>query len=360
MSNEVMTARPLNPPLYYALQRLSGSVRVANAGVTAYPMTHTVVRNNRIVCDLEYTSGAEHYQINCPYCNDKKQRLWVNYLYGSLHPLTRDIIRDKLNCFNENCLRDFDRQQDFWARVESALRGHVSVFATVAEKPAEQGGLVYTPLPGVTAPINTLVDSEAGQYLRKRHYDLDVLASCYDVRVFVTPPENRPWLQGWIVIPITQEKMPVGWQARYPGDRNWKQEKIDKYFNLPGMRKQLMLYNIDNARQYRTVVVVEGATSTWRVGGPTVALFGKACSAQQRKLLLEWDSIVLMLDADDATAQKKMQELHASLSPHKPTCQVKLPTGKDPGVLSKSEDWRLIRQQAKQQRVPLWLERKVA
>lgn len=358
MSGYELITNPLNPLLYQALCQFDGGVIVANEGVRSYPNTRTTVRNNRVVCELSYTTGAEHYRINCPYCRDKRHRLWINYMYGTVSPLTRDVMRWQLFCYNEDCLKDYDLQQDFWTKLEDAFRGRAVSLAAVAEAPTQEAGLVYTPLPGYTVPVNTLPESEAGSYLRGRGYNLDTLAECYDIRVFVEPPEGKAWLRGWIVIPITQEKLPIGWQARYPGDKDWKQEKVKKFYNLPGMKKHLMLYNADNARRYRTVVVVEGATSAWKVGGPVVALFGKSCSPQQRTMLLEWDSIVLMLDADDASAQKKMQELYDTLSPHKPTCQVRLPQGLDPGKQAKEQNWKLIRQQAKQQGVPLWLDRR--
>ena len=149
-----------------------------------------------------------------------------------------------------------------------------------------------------------------------------------------------------IVIPIRMQRDLVGWQARYPADLDWKATGQRKYYNLPGMPKRLFLYNYDTARLYSVVVVVEGVTSVWRMGGPVVAIFGKSLSEQQRRMLLEWDLVVFMLDNDDESAQHKMIEMHADVSRHKPACMVILPDGTDPAQFNRRILWDLVKESA--------------
>ena len=92
-----------------------------------------------------------------------------------------------------------------------------------------------------------------------------------------------------------------GWQARYvdePADK-----AIPKYYNMPSMRKNELLYNFDRASRCPMVCLCEGVTDVWSVGPASVALFGKTLSQHQKLLIAStWKEgvVVVMLDGDDA------------------------------------------------------------
>ena len=66
-----------------------------------------------------------------------------------------------------------------------------------------------------------------------------------------------------------------GWQGRYIGN---PPKYVPKYFTMPTMKKTELLYNLDQARNFNSVVLVEGVTDVWKVGPASVAMFGKTLS----------------------------------------------------------------------------------
>lgn len=94
----------LNPVLYQRLVELFGSVKVANAGQSATPF-----------------SGGEQYRVCCPYCNDKRHRLYISHLYATSEH------RGLAYCHNEtHCLDRPDNRDDLYERIVSGALFAVS------------------------------------------------------------------------------------------------------------------------------------------------------------------------------------------------------------------------------------------
>jgi DNA primase len=133
----------------------------------------------------------------------------------------------------------------------------------------------------------------------------------------VNDPQRHGALVNRLYIPIVMNGTLVGWQGRHLINKTPK--GIAKYYGLPNMPKRSMLYNLDVAKRWPFVVVVEGVTSVWRINGPSgngpaTALLGKALSAQQQKLLVDhWKNkpLILILDPD---AKLKMEGLAHQLA----------------------------------------------
>ena len=342
-----MTRRVLNPVLYAALETMfgAGKVEVANAGNGAklYPQQKLTRRGLQMVTRI--SKGAEHYCVKCKFCGDRKPRLWVNYRYGTPDLITGNAMQYMASCYNEDCLSDADNMRQFRDQLEDAMFGRIPVLRPPVVEDADR--VTTQVLPGVTKLLSELpLSHPAVTYLRGRGYNTDDLAKFYGILAITEPPAGKPFLMDHIVIPIRMQRDLVGWQARYPADLDWKATGQRKYYNLPGMPKRLFLYNYDTARLYSVVVVVEGVTSVWRMGGPVVAIFGKSLSEQQRRMLLEWDLVVFMLDNDDESAQHKMIEMHADVSRHKPACMVILPDGTDPAQFNRRILWDLVKESA--------------
>ena len=80
-----------------------------------------------------------------------------------------------------------------------------------------------------------------------------------------------------LLIPVIAGNVLVGWQLRRLVDLP---KDPYKYLNSD-MKKSAVLYNMDNAKFCRDIVICEGVTDVWRVGRNAVALFGKHCSPAQ-------------------------------------------------------------------------------
>ena len=105
-----------------------------------------------------------------------------------------------------------------------------------------------------------------------------------------------------IVFPHFVDGTLVGWQKRaVPGETF---PEYPKYRNSRGFPKSETLYNLDNARRYPKVCVVESPMSVARavsLGVPNVvATFGAKVSEQQIRLLGQFETVYVWFDRDPA------------------------------------------------------------
>src|SRR5690348_11828499 len=93
---------PLRPELYKRLKGRLGPVTIVNEGdafqgnVAWNPVTRRL--------QLQATWPGEYYTTNCVFCNDTRQRLWINHRWGLY---VKELKSDNLwlaICYNENCL----------------------------------------------------------------------------------------------------------------------------------------------------------------------------------------------------------------------------------------------------------------
>ncbi len=101
-----------------------------------------------------------------------------------------------------------------------------------------------------------------------------------------------------IVFPVFFEQKLVGWQMRsLPGTFYGDQpdEISVRYYHL--FNKGSYLYNYDQARNHKRVIVVEGVKKALKFPNG-VATWGAGISRKQLKLIQTWDEIVMMLDSD--------------------------------------------------------------
>jgi hypothetical protein len=106
-----------------------------------------------------------------------------------------------------------------------------------------------------------------------------------------------------IIVPVFVDGIVVSWQAV----NTVKQE--NKYRHCPKSRAALpnnrLLYGLDDVREARQVVLVEGVFDRWRIGGDqSVALFSKNVSLEQLAMIKErlWGKrlkVLLDVDAQD-------------------------------------------------------------
>lgn len=108
-----------------------------------------------------------------------------------------------------------------------------------------------------------------------------------------------------LVFPVHYNKELVGWQLRFiPGTPHGDRMGKMKYLHV--FPKGRYLYNYDKAKEYRSVVVVEGVKKSWKFPNG-VATLGKGITNHQIQLIQQWDEIILMYDAGDKTQVQARQ-----------------------------------------------------
>lgn len=338
MASSESAADPLNPTLYSLLQRKFGDIKIANEGCSAHVQNYPdPFHPGRFITQAD--TWGEYYCVNCPFCKDTRQRLWVNHLYGSEYDKNRRLYTHLANCYNEGCLSKPGRRE----QLEDLVFGYGKPIMT--RVPIKAGTAEYahraTEPPGEVVPVDQLYDGHpARDYLVSRGFDPAELAKDFHIGLVTKAASDRLRItQNRLYIPILFNSRLVGWQARAVGDN----ANGPKYFNGPGTSKSKMLYNYDQAARQPYLVVVEGVPSVWRLGAAAVALFGKTMSLwQQTTIATTWAGkpVFVMLDAD---AQQEMTETVKALTKRAvQVVPVYLPDKRDPADYPREEIISLI------------------
>ncbi len=151
-----------------------------------------------------------------------------------------------------------------------------------------------------------------------------------------------------VILPVFMEEELVYFNARWVGDpAPWVQKVLNPDKSGGDFRgKSEVLINIDQAKQYTSLVLVEGLFDQIIVGPNASALMGKFLSENQliQILLSDFDEVVVMLDPD---ATEDCVKLSQKLAPYILTKTVLLPggkQGKDPADLGREGCWEYISQ----------------
>jgi len=333
---------PLCPQLYANLQTKFGKVATANEGMNLQARTMRTAYETK----MEIVSPGEYYRVNCPFCGDRRQRLWINHRFAEFPYLAV--------CYNETrCLQGEAGKENRQKLYSMVFDAATAVVLPVKEgKNIEAvGTLGEVPLPGEIAFFSELPsDHPAKMYLEGRGYNLNLLQSAYGVSFCQKTFDRHNYpLTNRIFIPIIMHGKLVGWQGRFVGDPDWKHSSVQKYFNLRGMSKKHMLYNFDVAKNQPMVVLVEGVADVWKVGPEAVGILGADLTETQVGLVRKtWINkpVVVFLDIDNVKASRSI------VSRLYPFFGSKVFTvipdgGKDPGSMSEEECWDLINRELK-------------
>ena len=183
----------LNEGLYKALTVAFGDVHVINPGVSAEvdyppPLTHGLIEEpiptpiyaNRI-------RGGEQYAVCCPFCGDKRYRLYFSHLWNAdltLGSIVYHCSDSLVRCFNEECQRKPENKNLIRSKLASILGdSHLlstvdaSNVASVFQEESELANQV--PLP---PNLHDIKDKEVPEYVRRywlkeRGYDEGLLKS---------------------------------------------------------------------------------------------------------------------------------------------------------------------------------------
>lgn len=353
--------KPLNPKLYNLLQRnLPGGVQILCEGEAFVGSYHRDPVSGQP--RLYIKQRGEEYFGNCPFCGDTRGRLYVNHRWAVTDKQGNDNLF-LCYCYNENCTSSLDGQLRLKELVFRLGRRKLTmpVYPGKILKDSER----YDPRPpGPIVYLDELPKHHpAVEYVEDvRGFNVRTLVKRYGVGYCAESQEDLA--RDRIYIPFVQENRLMGWQMRYIGDPPGKWPP--KYFSCPGQPAKRMLYNIDEAQKYSTVLLVEGPIDVWGAGPQAVGLIGKKLSPTKLDLLRTKcgdAAIVVLLDPKQPQGEKDRGRPHQIEEAYERckgrfkggVVKVYLPEDHDPGSLERDYTFDCIRTAAKEQGVKVKL-----
>jgi len=210
-----------NEALYQALKKVYGYVVIHNEGegiiLKELPaITPITKRQGLYIGSRNVDYGGEHYAVNCPFCGDTRQRLWLSYAWGAqmeYKGVMLKLSRGLAHCYNEHCLKDEGNRYLFYKSLEGEWRPDIEVTADMEQSYGDWTQFAQ-PLPPGYRMDDPQVPPYVHSYLWNRGFDPIELGKAWHLQVSVIPFYEQPV----IVIPIYQQLRPAFWQARYIGD----------------------------------------------------------------------------------------------------------------------------------------------
>lgn len=289
--------------------------------------------------------NGEAYKIDCPYCGDRKGRLYINHYWMQWDQDVCRHVDDMIGCFNEKCFHKNpeNRSKFFQMLFAGCNPSDVAMVITEPKEPPKE--VVPTP-PGKILRLSDLHPQQpCCYYLRNRGYDVAALEKYWSVGyVASTDRGHNPRCTDRIYIPMFHEGVLVGYQCRFIGDREWTDD-CPKTLTMPRMQRGRYLYNLDIAARSRVVVLVEGPTSAWAVGLRAIAVWGNTLSSQQGDLIRSrWRDDCLVVVMLDGSAVKESAKVSLKLQANcmAKVVQVRLSASDDPGSLGEAKSWQII------------------
>jgi hypothetical protein len=362
-----MNNKALNSLLYRRCVTTFKHVKIRNEGENQQRKLQLDIATGRRVPVI--THPGEYYAVCCPFCNDTRNRCYINHRYGTDDEFGRPQ-KFLATCFNAGCPLNLKDSKSY-EQLYEWLCGHSLVQlnkAVIQPGKTIDVDSIRMNWPGKVTRLDRLpADHKARVYLESRQFDPEQIGRFYNVHW--CHESSRPFCADRMVIPIYRQKKMVGWQTRPPYDIDWKVSNEPKYYTAPGTPRRQLLYNLGKARQYRTGVIVEGVTDVWRVGPQAVCTLGASFTPQQQALFKQnfnEYSGVLIYDPDifakpnNAQKGENLKEIAARLNAdlNSGFCIVQLPGDCDPGESLRSHIWQCIMQQAREQNVQVSAQRR--
>jgi len=339
--------KPLNESLYAMLQRAFKEVKIANEGQAFDArLTRNPINPDKLKLVGEF---GEYYCVCCPWCKDKRFRLWINHRWGTR--LRGRILRHTFVCYNEHCEEDPKFRQWLEEKLTPYVaRGRQSQVAVSTGK-KDGGTLKAISLPEST-PLHLLPSNHPVLgWLRGRGCNPQELGEEFDVRWCDYSPRLPQFNK--LIFPIYAEGKDdgqlhcYGFQARYfdpYSESGTPEDQGVKFYTAPGTKVTKMLYNGFRCAKSPIVAVGEGPFDATRLGQRMgVAVFGKGVSKTQENLLWRtWGTagaiIVLAFDHDAWLSEKhgrsaeKLEELHRRMQgAWRAVVRLRFSAGEDPG-----------------------------
>lgn len=347
-----------NRKLYLAMKQIFGETpRIINEGepcrlVNVYAEYSFIPQTQDLPASS--TPGGEQYAVSCPFCGDTRQRLYFSHMWDSefVQNNCRYHCSDRLmHCFNENCT-DIKANR---SKLTNSLREAMGSISEIDEAAMSVEAVeLHNELanqclfPADTVLVNDpSTPIEVQTYLTERGFDCNYLAEQWEIGWL---PCYGKFAHPILVIPVYQNDEYWFWQGRLvpldghvgsPVEYNLETlTEFPKYYFPHGVKKAWALYNIDRARTYDTIFLVEGVTDAWAIGEQAIARFGKQLSGAQVQLLANQcfgKHIIIVPDSDDPQALETAKEDAMRLEIQAAFASVELsllPDGTDPGDLA--------------------------
>lgn len=347
---------------------LAGSVKVQNAGQPAtgrYAPDPANLQRKRLVL----SDHGETFMVCCPGCNDTRNRLYINHMWGVRDSVTQSSNLGLLKCFNEDCpkrvtnfstdLRD-KLDYDSLMMTKTVSAGPSSMMPAIDDGSISAG----TPI-GMTRRLVDLPPThKANEAVRSWGLDPQLLSETFELSYCVSSTIKQAVDR--LVVPIDFNGVRVGWQARYLGGKKdacctnpmcratltdvppgadkcrvcltGNLHKPVKWLTSAGLKIGRVLFNYDHARTYPYVVIVEGPKDVMAMGhpdlgpghrGPVVCTFGHTIGQHQLALLShlqQGGTVYVMYDGD---VQQHTLEQVSNLSGYFPGGFVYVPLERD-------------------------------
>jgi len=314
----------LNPPLYNALVKKFGDVKISRENDPAQysiPSGKYSCFTSKQTKYADLDDWGESYEVCCPVCGDTRHRLRFCHLWGEkvVPKGTKKPVYFGtycFHCYNEGC----HKKQDMWNKLKDLDIDKTDEVATFNSKKVSFKKIVDVDIAlpkGALPLIDNALPGYVKDYLKDRELDIEELNDIYMCKYV---PAGLEWqsedkthtvtfYEDRLLIPIMQKGIQVSWQARRFND----DADTLKYLFPPGCKKNHYLYNMDNALLHSDLVICEGVTDVWRVGQNAVALFGKSLSPMHVELMrVLWGfdgKAVIALDPDAEKAANSMARL---------------------------------------------------
>jgi hypothetical protein len=216
-------------------------------------------------------------------------------------------------------------------QLKGLLRPYKTHFIAVEDVPVTKQAKVCK-LPAGCLPL----EKPHKNYLKKRKFDPDVVASTWDLY-------GTGWLGEYkfrIIAPIYFQHELVSYQGRdYTGHSKDRYKTCAKYNEV--IFHKHVLYGIDKVPGER-IVICEGITDVWRLGAGAVCTFGIQFKMRQVKLMKIFKERFILFDTADAQAREQADKLARLLAVYPgETTVLELPY-KDPGEMPQKKADRLM------------------
>ena len=266
--------------------------------------------------DVEFrimdSGDHKEWSLNCPACTehgeptpDTGKKLWVNLQIGKFHcyrckwsgPLTRLIEKLSNVPFGE-ALKILRGEQ-----LDPMDHLNLKLYEEHYDLSDEETELKEIELPYGYEPIDG-----PHPYLKKRDIPWQY------ARDHEWGISRSGFTKDRIIVPTFMEGRLVYWQARATWEEP-KSKEFKKVLNPSGLSAKSILFNYDIAKNYETVILVEGFIAAVKAGKNAMATNGKKLHPEQLEWLKETKAkkIILAWDTDawtDARRDRKMSGLH--------------------------------------------------
>ena len=196
------------------------------------------------------------------------------------------------------------------------------------------------PLPQSLVKLDTLSqDHLVHEYLAERGSSIDELIPYAQICSNFKRVHREGYEYSFgprLIFPIFQNCEYRGFQGR----TIWRNTE-PKYVSALGMEKKKLIWNYDTAIRGNRIILVEGIFDAIRVGSEAVAIFGKAISDEQIRLLYlgNFKQVIVWLDRD---AKKECSALGRLLANSFPTYIVETKEFKDAGEVPRERVKELL------------------